>query len=101
MTDDIRRRGGDLVSVHAVYSGMVLDASKKLTGVSARFRDNGWTVSRSSGDEIFAIGVYAKSDRRCRVRVSKNELAPSMSRTSYHVFTDEQTSESTGGVGSG
>ena len=90
LTDDIRRRGGDLVSAKAVYAGTIVDASGRLGAISNRFRDSGWKVSRSSGDGISAVGVFAKGDRRCRVRVSKNELAPSMSRTSYFIWTETQ-----------
>ena len=100
-TEDIRRRGADLVSAKAVYAGMIVDASSKLNGISNRFRDNGWMVSRSSGDGIFAVGIYAKDDRRCRVRVSKNELAPSMSRTSYLVYLEDEDVKVEGGAGGG
>ena len=101
LTDDIRRRGGALVSAKAVYAGMVVDASGRLDVISNRFRDNGWTLVRSSGDAVSAVGIYAKSDRRCRVRVSKNELAPSMSRTSYVVWLETEKATAEGGSAGG
>ena len=101
LTDDIRRRGGELVSAKAVYAGMIVDASGRLAEISNRFRDSGWMISRSSGDGVSAVGIYAKGDRRCRVRVSKNELAPSMSRTSYFIWTETESGMVDGGAAGG
>lgn len=101
LTDDIKRRSGQLISAHAVYAGLVIDANTTLNGIIARFRDAGWSVERNSGDEIFAVGVFMKSDRRCRVRVLKNELSPSMSQSSYLVSVEKATSGSPGAAAGG
>ena len=101
LTDDIKRRGGQLISAHAVYAGMVIDADTTLNGIIARFLDAGWSVQRNSGDEIFAVGVFMKNDRRCRVRVLKNELAPSMSQSSYLVSVEKVTPDSPGASAGG
>ena len=101
LTDDIKRRGGQLISAHAVYAGMVIDADTTLNGIIARFLDAGWSVQRNSGDEIFAVGVFMKNDRRCRVRVLKNELSPSMSQSSYLVSVEKVTPDSPGASAGG
>ena len=84
-TSGITRKQDLLIGIDSVFAGRVIDASSSLDGLKVRFSRNGWVLVRSSGDTVLATGIFEKTDRRCRVRVMKNELDPAMSRISYLV----------------
>ena len=97
----VKRSGNVLVSAQSIYAGTVIDAESQLIAVKNRFTDNGWTVERSSGDQVVATGIFARNDRRCRVRVMKNELDPEMSSISYVVFVEPPAEKTTPGAAGG
>ena len=84
-TSGISRKQDLLIGIDSVFAGRVIDARASLDALKVRFTQNGWVLDRSSGNTVLATGVFEKTDRRCRVRVLKNELDPAMSRISYLV----------------
>ena len=96
------KRANDLVvGAQSIYAGAVIDAESSLAEVEKRFHASGWQVERSSGDQVVATAIFAKEDRRCRVRVTKNELDPEMSRISYVVYVEESSKSAAAGASGG
>ena len=68
--------------------------------LAARFRTSGWTIESRSSTASTATAIFMKVDRRCRVRILRNELDPSMSRVAYNIWTVDD-SETVSNAGSG
>ena len=94
----VKRSDGLVVAAQSIYAGTIVDAQKELNAIERRFTQSGWDVAQSSGDQIVATAIFSRNDRRCRVRVMKNELNPEMSRISYVVFAEEPAGQDTAGA---
>ena len=97
----VKRKANLLVGAESIYAGTVIDAESALAEVTKRFDQNGWKTERSSGDQVMATSIFAKGDRRCLVRVIKNQLSPAMSRMSYSVFVEDPSGTVAAGASGG
>ena len=84
-TSGIERRDGVLVGVDSVFGSKVDDPVGTIDALVPRFTAVGWVVGRRGSTDSTATVVFAKGDRRCRVRVVRNELDPAMSRIAYRL----------------
>ena len=84
-TSGIERRDGVLVGVDSVFGSKVDDPVGTIDALVPRFTAVGWVVERRGSTDSTATVVFAKGDRRCRVRVVRNELDPAMSRIAYRL----------------
>ncbi|MAC18537.1 MAG: hypothetical protein CMJ23_02460 [Phycisphaerae bacterium] len=90
-TSGIQRRDGLIVNLDTVFSESVDDPSVTIDGLERRFIASGWRLMERGGTESVVVAIFGKTDRRCRVRVVRNELDPSMSRVAYRVRIVEST----------
>ena len=86
-TSGIERRGPVLVGVDTVFADEVDDPAATLRTLRARFVAGGWRVATDGATGSTATAVFRKGDRRCRVRVVRNDLDPAMSRIAYRLDT--------------
>lgn len=86
-TSGIDRRGAELIGVRTVFADEVRDPVATLDGLRSRFVAGGWTVESRGATGSTATAVFRKGDRRCRVRVIRNDLDPAMSRIAYRLDT--------------
>lgn len=92
-TSGIERRDGVLTGVDTVFVIEVDDPQARLDALATRFSASGWSNESRGSSASTASIVFANDDRRCRVRIVRNELDPAMSRIAYRVWTvdDEVT----------
>lgn len=90
-TSGIQRRDGLIVNLDTVFSESVDDPSVTIDGLERRFIASGWRLMERGGTESVVVAIFGKTDRRCRVRVVRNELDPAMSRVAYRVRVVEPT----------
>ena len=88
-TSGIERRGSELIGVRTVFADEVRDPAVTLESLRRRFVAGGWTVESSGATGSTSTAVFRKGDRRCRVRVVRNDLDPGMSRIAYLLDTTE------------
>jgi hypothetical protein len=86
-TSGIQRRGDELVGVETVFADDVDDPQAALATLRDRFIAGGWTMATGGATGSTATAVFRKGDRRCRVRVVRNDLDPAMSRIAYRLDT--------------
>lgn len=86
-TSGIDRRGAELIGVRTVFADEVRDPVATLDGLRNRFVAGGWSVESQGATGSTATAVFRKGDRRCRVRVVRNDLDPAMSRIAYRLDT--------------
>ena len=96
-TGGIKRRGAELVGVETVFADEIVDPQASLATLQARFVAGGWTVETVGATGSTATAVFAKGDRRCRVRVVRNDLDPAMSRIAYRLDTVADEADPTNG----
>ncbi len=89
VTSGIERRGSELIGVRTVFAEEVRDPTVALDSLRRRFVEGGWTVESSGATGSTSTAVFRKGDRRCRVRVVRNDLDPGMSRIAYLLDTIE------------
>lgn len=99
-TSGIERTSGLLTGVDTVFATKVEDPVSRIDVLAARFRTSGWTIESRSSTASTATAIFMKVDRRCRVRILRNELDPSMSRVAYNIWTVDD-SETVSNAGSG
>lgn len=90
-TSGIQRRDGLIVNLDTVFSEPVDDPSVTIDRLERRFTASGWRLIERGGTESVVVAVFGKSDRRCRVRVVRNQLDPAMSRVAYRVRIVDST----------
>lgn len=98
-TSGIERRGSELVGVRTVFADEVRDPEATLETLRRRFVAGGWTVESSGATGSTSTAIFRKADRRCRVRIVRNDLDPGMSRIAYlldTVPTDAASSDADG-----
>lgn len=95
-TFGIKRTDGLLTGVDTVFATKVDDPGGRIDVLGTRFAASGWTLESKGETFSTATAVFAKSDRRCRVRAVRNELDPDMSRIAYNVWTVAPTRDETG-----
>lgn len=86
-TSGIERRDGLLTGVDTVFVTKVDDPQARLDDLASRFSASGWSNGSRGSSVSTASIVFASGDRRCRVRIVRNELDPAMSRIAYRVWT--------------
>jgi hypothetical protein len=96
-TTGIKRRGAELIGVETVFAETVDDPQVTLDTLRARFVVGGWTVETAGATGSTATAVFRKADRRCRVRVVRNDLDPAMSRIAYRLDTVAAEADPTNG----
>jgi hypothetical protein len=96
-TSGIQRRGSELIGVETVFADDVVDPQAALATLRGRFITGGWTVEADGATGSTATAVFRKGDRRCRVRVVRNDLDPAMSRIAYRLDTVADEADRTNG----
>jgi hypothetical protein len=96
-TSGIKRRGTELIGVETVFADEVVDPQASLATLQRRFVTGGWTVETDGATGSTATAVFRKGDRRCRVRVVRNDLDPAMSRIAYRLDTVADEADPTNG----
>jgi hypothetical protein len=96
-TGGIKRRGSELVGVETVFADEVTDPQSALEVLRGRFVASGWSVEHAGATGSTATAVFMKGDRRCRVRVVRNDLDPAMSRIAYRLDTVDHEADPTDG----
>ena len=86
-TFGIKRSDGLLTGVDTVFAMTIDNPGGSIDTLAARFNTSGWQLESSGQTFSTATAVFAKTNRRCRVRVVRNELDPDMSRIAYNVWT--------------
>lgn len=86
-TFGIKRADGLLVGVDTVFATTIDDPGGAVDALAARFGLSGWQLESRGQTFSTATAVFGKADRRCRIRVVRNELDPDMSRIAYNVWT--------------
>lgn len=86
-TFGIKRTDGLLTGVDTVFATTIDDPGGSIDSLAGRFKLSGWQLESKGQTFSTATAVFAKTDRRCRVRVVRNELDPDMSRIAYNVWT--------------
>jgi hypothetical protein len=86
-TSGIERRGAELIGVETVFADEIVDPQAALATLRGRFVAGGWTVETIGATGSTATAIFVKDDRRCRVRVVRNDLDPAMSRIAYRLDT--------------
>ena len=93
-TSGIERADGILTGVDTVFATNIADPGGRIDALAARFKVSGWEIESRGGTYSTATVVFAKTNRRCRVRIVRNELDPDMSRIAYNVWTVAGDAES-------
>lgn len=86
-TFGIKRADGLLTGVDTVFATTIDDPGATVDALAVRFENSGWSLDSRGQTFSTATVVFAMGDRRCRVRVVRNELDPDMSRIAYNVWT--------------
>ena len=86
-TFGIKRTDGLLTGVDTVFATTIDDPGGSIDSLAARFKLSGWQLESEGQTFSTATAIFSKTDRRCRVRVVRNELDPDMSRIAYNVWT--------------
>ena len=86
-TSGIERRDGLLTGIDTVFVIEVNDPQVRLDDLASRFSASGWSIESRGSSVSTASIVFVSGDRRCRVRIVRNELDPAMSRIAYRVWT--------------
>ena len=86
-TFGIKRADGLLTGVDTVFAMTIDDPGGSIDALAARFKISGWQIETKGQTFSTATAVFAKTNRRCRIRAVRNELDPDMSRIAYHVWT--------------
>ncbi len=97
-TSGIQRRGAELIGVETVFADDVNDPQAALATLSRRFLAGGWTIETEEATGSTATAVFRQGDRRCRVRVVRNDLDPAMSRIAYRLDTVIESGDESGSV---
>lgn len=96
-TTGISRRGAELIGVETVFADAVEDPQASLDLLRTRFLAGGWSIDTAGATGSTATAVFRKDDRRCRVRVVRNDLDPAMSRIAYRLDTIAVAADSSDG----
>ena len=86
-TFGIKRADGLLIGVDTVFATNIDDPMGVIDTLAARFEAAGWGLESRERTVSTATAVFVQGERRCRVRVVRNELDPDMSRIAYNLWT--------------
>ncbi len=79
VTRDIVRREGEMVGVHVIYRGDVVDCQVIARETRAAFDDQGWWFMNEQARGTTTVLTFGKEQRRVRIEIAENQIDPMMS----------------------